>query len=219
MLVVDHLLIATPDLEVGCEYLQSHFGIKPVIGGVHPAYGTCNALLALSDTMYIELIAPDPLQSQNFPLKNFLGQLEQPGLMWWAARCDNLDELVRVLHQRHCNIADIQPGSRTLPDGGELSWRLLMTNEPVLGSVMPFFIEWQDIAAHPSSTLPVVGDLSSFHIYHPQAEKLQSYLGSGFHISEAENAGFSVEINTGHKRVSLSTSKQFTSGFSAILLA
>ena len=58
--VVDHLVVAAPDLDSGSAWLEAKFGARLAPGGCHAAMGTHNRLLRLGPTLYLELIAIDP---------------------------------------------------------------------------------------------------------------------------------------------------------------
>lgn len=44
---VDHLIYAVADLEAGRDTFEPMLGVRPVIGGRNPQYGTHNAQLSL----------------------------------------------------------------------------------------------------------------------------------------------------------------------------
>lgn len=57
---IDHLVYAAPDLEEGIARLERLLGVRASPGGQHLAWGTRNALIALGDEVYLEIIGPDP---------------------------------------------------------------------------------------------------------------------------------------------------------------
>ncbi|EWT04951.1 glyoxalase [Intrasporangium chromatireducens Q5-1] len=57
---LDHLVVATADLEAGRDRLERQLGCPLEPGGRHTDQGTHNLLLSLGPTAYLELIAPEP---------------------------------------------------------------------------------------------------------------------------------------------------------------
>ena len=204
-IAVDHLLIAAPDLELGRDYAEALFGARPVPGGVHPGQGTRNALLGLEDDMYIEIIAPDPEQPADLPLSRYLAGQSRAALAWWCARCDDLEALGVTLREAGIEAGSVDRWSRKTPAGGELGWRLMMPDAPMLGAALPFFIDWDDMAEHPSRHLPTIGRMASFDIVHPEADRLAAFTDSAAGVIRGDAASMAVEIDTGERLVALST--------------
>ena len=60
MLRLDHITVAANDLAEGVAYVEQALGIAPPAGGAHPLMGTHNHLLRLSETTFLEVVAPNP---------------------------------------------------------------------------------------------------------------------------------------------------------------
>ena len=204
-IAVDHILIAAPDLELGRDYAESLFGVRPEPGGVHPGQGTRNALLGLADDVYIEIIAPDPEQPADLPLSQYLAGRSRAALAWWCARCDNLERLGVSLREAGIEAGSVDRWSRKTPAGDELGWRLMMPDAPMLGAAMPFLIDWDDMAEHPSRHLPTIGRMASFDIVHPEADRLAPFTDSAAGVIRGDTASIAVEIDTGERLVTLRT--------------
>jgi hypothetical protein len=89
---VDHLIYATPDLDLGIEEIEQFLGIRAVAGGQHPVWATRNALAALGPTSYLEIIAPDPDIEPARTRPFGLDSRRPSRLVGWAAKGEWLEE-------------------------------------------------------------------------------------------------------------------------------
>ena len=152
---LDHLVVAAAALEQGCDWLESGLGVRPQPGGKHVAMGTHNALLRLSPTTYIEVIAidpaaPPPARPRWFDLDDVRMRAtlaEGPRLVHFVARTRAIDALRRV--------ARIDPGPVHPMSRGDLHWRITIPDDGHLpgAGLVPTLIEWPD-AAHPAARMP-----------------------------------------------------------------
>ena len=68
--VLDHIVLAAPDLDEAKDAFDAQTGVMPIDGGPHEGLGTRNALVSFGDGTYLEIIAPDPEQ----PLQGTRGE-------------------------------------------------------------------------------------------------------------------------------------------------
>ncbi len=136
----DHVVILADQLSAAVRRYQAlGFHVEP--GGIHPAWGTENALIPLEGGAYLELLAPQ-----------FPSRPRPPSHLWWRAdgsprepgeyggyALGSNDLLVEV---SRCNVEETlftepQVGSRMRPDGQMVRWRAALPTLPTL----PFLIQ------------------------------------------------------------------------------
>lgn len=215
---IDHLLYVGPDLGELAQVLLAATGLTATVGGKHPGQGTHNALLSLGADRYLELMAPDPEQSDNdtalVPPASSLGAspplratppgiflrsiayATQPQLFTWCAKAADAGSLATAARSLGLE-ATLFPGSRLTPAGMTLRWDLVVIAGHGLGGVVPFFIDWHD-SQHPttgSRSEPESGGLRlvGLELRHPAAEALTSLLHA---LCAASGAVAGPELNS-----------------------
>ena len=198
---VDHLLLGVSDLDRGIEWVEKRTGVRAVIGGSHPGVGTRNALLSLGGRRYLEIIAPDPAQTE-FKFRIDLRKLTEPRLVTWAAASKDIEGLAKKARAAGFEVFGPQPGSRTRPDGKVLRWKTLGIQNSLgangVGPV-PFFIEWAPDSLHPSEDSPKGAELSAFEIAHPKPDEVRnalSKLGIEVNVKTGERALLTAALRT-----------------------
>jgi len=169
--MLDHILLGCSDLDSGINFVEKHTGVRAAFGGVHPGRGTRNALLSLGEKHYLEIIAPDPLQS-GVPDHYGLQKLTEPRLVGWAAHPGDLDAFAIRLGTAGLAFDGPNPGSRKRPDGRLLQWKTLNLKDDHSG-LLPFFIEWSADTVHPSVDAPAGCSMSGFGLITPNDSDLQ----------------------------------------------
>lgn len=71
--LLDHITITAFSLEAGAAFVVDALGVAPQVGGEHPRMGTHNLLLRLGESMFLEVIAPNPAVAAS---SEPLGQIE-----------------------------------------------------------------------------------------------------------------------------------------------
>lgn len=169
-LSLDHLILGIGDLEVGIREFGRRTGVRPVFGGTHPGRGTQNALVALEDGAYLEILAPvRPAGEEPEGWLADLAALDDFTPVGWAVGTRDIDELRERLQAGGVETTEIAPGSRVREDGSRLEWRTLGIVRPT-NELMPFFIEWSDPELQPSRTSPGGCRLESLAFEHPDHE-------------------------------------------------
>ena len=193
---VDHLVYASPDLNLGIDTLEKLLGVRATPGGQHPGLGTRNALLALGPSTYLEIIGPDPEQpkpERPRPLK--IEDLEAPRLATWAANGTNLDQLASEAAIQGVKLGAVGSGSRKRTDGVVLSWRFTSPFTVVAEGIVPFFIDWGQ-TPHPSSTAAPGLTLIDLRAEHPDPKSVQKMLSE---------LGLDLPLQAGSKPVLIAT--------------
>jgi len=133
--------------------------VASVEGGRHPGWGTANRIVPLGDA-YLELVAiADESEAPQSLLGRWVaarrGGLARP--LGWAVRTDGLDDVAERL-----GLA-VHSGSRDLPGGGVVRWRMAGLEQAVAEPSLPFFLEWapgtpfpgRTAAAHPAGAVRI----------------------------------------------------------------
>ena len=196
---IDHLVYAVSDIERGIGEIEQLLGVRPVIGGRHPRYGTHNALLSLGPSIYLEVIARDP--TLPLPQRGALVDRspdEPSRLITWVFRPQDIETAFAAASDAQIGLGPIATGSRQQPDGSMLSWQLSDPYAMPMNGAIPFLIHWGD-TPHPSGDVPSGGRLTELVIEHPQAETVEAamaVLGANVTVVPAAEFRLSARIET-----------------------
>ena len=197
---LDHLVLATPDLEAAVADVAERCGVTPVRGGSHVDRGTANHLLGLSPTAYLEIVGPDPAQPEPAQRRPFgIDDLDRTRLVTWAVHPPDPDAVVAAARAAGAHPGDLAPMSRRTPGGDLLRWRLT----PDRG-IVPFVIAWGD-TPHPARDLPAVR-LRSLVLRHPDPARIRERLdalGVTATVEPGPSAAVEVVLDTPRGDVAL----------------
>ncbi|WP_432511588.1 VOC family protein [Kineococcus sp. SYSU DK001] len=161
--LLDHVVVAGPDLGALVTWFADATGVTAAPGGVHPGAGTANALVALTvggerRPHYVELIGPDPDGTVE-PTTFGIAGLTSPRVVTYAVHPADLDATAAAWRERGDDPGPVEGMSRRTPDGTLLSWRL---TRPRPGRPdVPFLIDWGG-TPHPGTTVGPALDLLAF---------------------------------------------------------
>jgi hypothetical protein len=170
--LLDHIILGCNDLDKGIDLVEENIGVRPAIGGVHPGRGTRNALLSLGERRYLEIIAPDPAQSQivHYPQ---IRSMTDPRLIGWAVHPPDIAAIANQLRENKIEFKGPDDGSRKRPDGQVLNWKTINLADDRRG-LLPFFIEWSSDSVHPSKDAPKRCSLAYFEIMSDEPDELSA---------------------------------------------
>ena len=175
--MIDHLVLATPDVEGTTDDLARRLGVMAEPGGRHLGFGTRNALLSLGDC-YLEILGPD--SGQHRPVDGYwygVENISEPRLVTWTARVERIERVAAHAHGAGYSPGDVHKVYRETPSGEKLSFRLTLPTGAGEGLV-PNLIEWDEGSPHPSETSPRGIELISLRGYHPVPESVRPMLAA-----------------------------------------
>jgi hypothetical protein len=188
------MLLGVSDLDRGIAWVEERSGVHAAVGGVHPGRGTRNALLSLGPRQYLEIIAPDPTQSESeiavpsaTALVAMLRKLKEPRLVGWGAHTDDISSVAKKATVAGLKFGGPLDGSRVRPDGKTLRWKTLVLENDFDG-ILPFLIEWSGDSVHPSQDAPAGCRVHSFTAETPQAQQV---------ALTARTLGIDLSVTTG----------------------
>ncbi|MFN8005571.1 MAG: VOC family protein [Terriglobia bacterium] len=203
---VDHLVYATRDVDVSCAELEKLLGVRASEGGQHPGRGTRNALIAIGQTTYLEIIGPDWGQPEPIEPRMFgIDRIDRSGLVTWAAKSPDLKNVVAKAAKAGVQLGKIGSGSRCRADGVTLNWKFTDPGTVVLDGLVPFFIDWGS-EPHPAVTAVRGPDLVALRAEHPDPAHAMSVLrtlGLNLEVSAASRPALVATFQTERGPVTL----------------
>jgi hypothetical protein len=206
--VIDHIVLAAPDLDEAMVAFEKMTGISPVIAGSINGLGIKSARISFNDSSYIEIIAPDPKQAGP------IGQLlKSKGIteltpFHFAIRSSKTEQLKDEV-KKFGYVPDHISMFGGQKDGVPRKWEMLYLYGHKIGGICPFFINWAN-SEHPCVSLPVVGKLKKFTIRAPEDDPVHKLLEhvaiKGFNI-ETGKTKLSFQFSSPEGTVKFATSK------------
>jgi hypothetical protein len=201
---IDHITVTAPSLETGSDLVQKCLGVRPQPGGSHPRMGTHNLLLRLGSSLFLEVIAVDPIARRPERPRWFeLDRVPIDGrarLACWVARTDDLHAAVNAVSEP---LGHAEPMSR-----GALQWLISIPHDghlPMDGTA-PALIQWQP-PSHPAAGLLDAGcRLTALQLFHPDPARLDVVLrqlqvhepGVALSVHAGATAAIVAHVDTPH---------------------
>ncbi len=206
MAALDHIVYAAPDLAAGTAAVEALVGMAAAPGGPHPGVGTRNTLMSLGDDVYLEIIAPDPEQSDPPNGRPFgIDKMNEGRLITFAVHAsdgETIHDVTAAMSACGEDPGPVSAMSRVKPDGEEIHWSLTTSAGPGL---VPFVINWGD-TTHPATVTPTGCTLVSLAGTHPDPDHinaLYSAIGIEVAVTAGDAASLEATLDTPNGRVTL----------------
>ena len=171
---IDHLVYAGRDLIEALDMATITLGVEAEPGGQHLGLGTRNYLVNLGNQAYLEIIGPDPDQPEPEQPRPFgIDELEDPRLVAWAVRTDDIDAGVAGARDANVGLGEPIAMQRETTDGALLSWQLT----PPSAGVIPFLIDWGP-TRHPTESLPQAAELVGLRLETAERDEVKAAIKS-----------------------------------------
>ena len=178
MMRLDHVSYAVgPEegLAATVARLAETLGIERVKGGVHPRFGTRNAIFPLRNRQYLEVVEVlDHPSSEKAPFGQAVRARSEMGGGWmgWCVTVDDLAPFEERLERQSV------PGNRKFPDGRELTWRQIGIKGLIADPQVPYLLRWDEGTEelHPSQAHTPQAELSSITIAGSR-DRVRGWLG------------------------------------------
>lgn len=185
--MIDHLVLAGPDLEVATAYGERVLGVQSVAGGQHLGVGTRNRLIGLGESTYLEVIGPDSDQPDPDGPRPFgIDELTSPALVAWAVATRDIDAAREAVGSDL--IGPAAALSRKTPDGATLAWEVT----PTVPGPFPFLIDWLD-TVHPTTSLEHIATLVRLRIESPDPKSVWAAINAlGLDVDVRQGPAFRI---------------------------
>ena len=177
--VIDHVVVATRDVNATAAMIAKQCGTPTEIGGHHVGLGTWNRLVSFGDGRYLEIIGPDPDQPEPGRPRPFgldaLTEVDHARVATVCLRPSDITAAIDTATTLGVSYDGPTDTSRQSPSG-LLRWRLSFPTDDAGGSIA-FLIDWGD-TPHPSSTVVGGLELASLGLTHPEPDRIAAFYGA-----------------------------------------
>lgn len=196
---LDHVILGACDMDEALDNFEALTGHRPLVATTQKGLGTKSALLAFEQCAFLEIIAPDPMQTQtdrakklakipsgklvpvHYAIRNSKSQ-ELKSSLWTAAMKLECDEVTMVSKDR----------------GMPWKWNLFfLEKDGKQDGMIPVFVDWGK-GTHASARNPVLGKLDSVKVHAPSNSHVHKLLGgvSGIKVLDSDEPKFEFKFTT-----------------------
>ena len=177
---IDHLVVGAANLSAGVEYVNQLLGVDIPYGGEHEKMGTHNHLMQLGNSLFLEVIAINPLACRQ-KYQSWYGlddpdisrQIKRrPRLLTWVVNTSDISALIK---SKLFNF-----GKPELISRDHLSWYFGLPDDGNVfeAGTLPYLMQW-NTDQHPAANMADLNcRLISLDLFHPNLAWLERVLKS-----------------------------------------
>ena len=195
---LDHVILGAADMDDALDNFEALTGHRPLVATTQKGCGTKSALLAFEQCAFLEIIAPDPTQTQTDRSKK-LATIPKGKLVpvHYAIRNSQSKQLKSVWTtdmKLQCDEVTMISKDRGMP----WLWQVFFFEENgEQDGIIPLFVDWGK-GTHAAARLPILGKLDSVKVQAPYDSPVHKLLAgvSGVKVSEDDEEYFEFKFTT-----------------------
>jgi hypothetical protein len=196
---LDHVILGAPDMDEALDNFEALTGHRPLVATTQKGLGTKSALLAFEQCAFLEIIAPDPMQTQTDRAKK-LAKIPKGKLVpvHYAIRNTKSKHLKSSLWttdmKLQCDEVTMVSKDRGMP----WQWQIYFLEENgEQDGIIPLFVDWGK-GPHAASRLPILGKLDSVKVQAPSHSPVHKLLDgvSGVKVLKDDEEKFELKFTT-----------------------
>lgn len=194
--LLDHVVVATNDLDATVAEVAACTGVRPVPGGEHPEMGTRNCLIGLGGDSYVEFIGAAPGSAPAGPRPFHVDEVTAPVAANWAVHTPDPDRTLRAANRNGVPFGELHEGRRRTAEGELIRWRLTQAYAVEPSGLVPFVIDWGAIPS-PARTVEPRLELARLSATHSDPEAIRGALraiGTDLDIAVGDRPALQFEI-------------------------
>lgn len=193
---LDHIVLATHNIQKGMDQFEELTGVRPSYGGKHKSGYTQNAIVSLGDELYIEILAPQETEKAKQGMKHF-EKYTQITPLTWAINTNDIQVTHNNLRSFGYKTSKITSGFRIKPNQDKLVWHQVNIKRGI--PQKPGIIQWENMAVHPARGKDQSCSLHSMELNNNQPEDLKKLVEQlnieGLNIKKAEKKSISFTLD------------------------
>jgi len=206
----DHVVLGASNIDEAMDNFEALTGKRALVATTQKGLGTKSARLAFEQCAFLEIVAPDPMQTPTEVSKKLAkipsGKLEPVNYAIRNTKSKQLKQSLWTADMKYeCDQVTMVSKDRGMP----WQWNMFFLEEKngKQDGMNPFFIDWGE-STHAAARLPILGKLDSVKVQGPSDSHVHKLLdgASGIKVMEADEEKFEFTFTSEKGEHTFSTS-------------